>query len=131
MTTERPEIVIEGSLNGTEWKEYTFRWKPSEESQTPNFVQPYMPRLDWQMWFAALSNYERNPWLIQFMIRLLQGSEPVLDLLASNPFPEEPPKYIQAVVYDYWFTDLETREKTGNWWHREDKGFYTPVLQLP
>jgi predicted DCC family thiol-disulfide oxidoreductase YuxK len=131
MTTSRPEIFIAGSNDGQEWKTYDFKWKPGKLNEAPAFVAPHQPRLDWQMWFAALSNYERNPWLIQFMIRLLQGSEPVLDLLASNPFPEEPPKYIQAVVYDYWFTDLETREKTGNWWHREDKGFYTPVLQLP
>ena len=99
--------------------------------RAPAFVTPHMPRLDWQMWFAALSNYERNPWLIQFMIRLLQGSQLVIDLLASNPFPEKPPKYIQAVVYDYWFTNVEAKEKTGNWWYREYRGPYTPVLQLP
>ena len=65
------------------------------------------------------------------MTRLLQGSSPVIDLLESNPFPQKPPKYIQAVVYDYWFTNAETKEKTGNWWQREFKGAYTPVLQLP
>jgi hypothetical protein len=131
MTTSRPEIFIKGSNDGQKWKTYEFKWKPGKLSNPPAFVAPHQPRLDWQMWFAALSNYERNPWLIQFMTRLLQGSQPVLDLLASNPFPEKPPKYIQAVVYDYWFTDTETKEKTGNWWQREYKEPYTPVLQLP
>ena len=131
MTTSRPEIFIKGSDDGKDWKQYEFKWKPGKLDQPPAFVAPHQPRLDWQMWFASLSNYERNPWLIQFMVRLLQGSQPVLDLLANNPFPEKPPKYIQAVVYDYWYTDSETRQKTGNWWQREFKGPYTPVLQLP
>lgn len=131
MTTSRPEIFVKGSSDGKEWKTYEFKWKPGDLKQAPEFVAPHQPRLDWQMWFAALSNYERNPWLIQFMVRLLQGSQPVLDLLARNPFPEKPPKYIQAVVNDYWFTDIETRKKTNNWWQSEYKGPYTPVLQLP
>ncbi|MZH05935.1 MAG: DUF393 domain-containing protein [Nitrospinae bacterium] len=131
MTTSRPEIFIKGSHDGKEWKQYEFKWKPDKLNEAPAFVAPHQPRLDWQMWFAALSNYERNPWLIQLMIRLLQGSQPVIDLLARNPFPDKPPKYIQAVVYDYWFTDAEAKEKTGNWWHREYKAPYTPVLQLP
>ncbi|MDC0206467.1 lipase maturation factor family protein [Nitrospinae bacterium] len=131
MTTSRPEIFIKGSSDGKEWKTYKFKWKPENLNKAPAFVAPHQPRLDWQMWFAALSNYERNPWLIQFMTRLLQGSTPVIDLLESNPFPQKPPKYIQAVVYDYWFTNSETKEKTGNWWQREFKGAYTPVLQLP
>jgi predicted DCC family thiol-disulfide oxidoreductase YuxK len=131
MTTSRPEIFIKGSNDGQEWKTYEFKWKPGELNNAPAFVAPHQPRLDWQMWFAALGNYERNPWLIQFMTRLMQGSLPVLDLLANNPFPEKPPKYIQAVVYDYWFTDAETKEKTGNWWQREYKQPYTSVLQLP
>ena len=107
MTTSRPEIFIKGSNDGEEWKTYEFKWKPGKLNQAPGFVAPHQPRLDWQMWFAALSNYERNLWLIKFMVRLLEGSPFVLDLLANNPFPETPPKYIQAVVYDYWFTDSE------------------------
>ena len=130
MTTSRPEIFIKGSNDGEEWKTYEFKWKPGKLNQAPAFVAPHQPRLDWQMWFAALSNYERNPWLIKFMIRLLEGSPFVLDLLANNPFPENPPKYIQAVVYDYRFTSIGTKEKKGDWWQREYKGSYTPVMQL-
>ena len=82
------------------------------------------------MWFAALSNYEKNPWLIRFMIRLLQGSPPVIALLENNPFPDRPPKYLQALVYDYRFSDSETRSRNGSWWTRKLRP-YTPILQLP
>ena len=105
-------------------------YKPGNIKRRPPLIAPHQPRLDWQMWFAALSNYEKNPWLIKFMIRLLEGSPSVLDLLANNPFPETPPKYMQAVVYDYRFTDTGTKVKKGDWWQREFKGSYTPVLQL-
>ncbi len=131
MTTARPEISIEGSLDGKEWREYGFKWKPGDLKKAPSFIAPHQPRLDWQMWFAALGNYQRNPWLVRMMTQLLKGSQPVLDLLASNPFPDTPPKYIRAVLYDYRFTDGETREKEGTWWRKELKGMYTPVLQLP
>jgi len=131
MTQTRPEIIIEGSDDGQTWKAYGFKWKPGEVTRPPGFVAPHQPRLDWQMWFAALSSYRQNPWLIQFMVRLLQGSKDVLALLAHNPFPERPPRYMRALLYDYRFTDLETRAATGAWWRRELKGHYTPYLKLP
>ena len=107
MTTSRPEITILGSDDRENWLPYEFKWKPGDVTKKPKYVAPYQPRLDWQMWFAALSNYERNPWLIQFMTRLLQGSPKVIALLEKNPFPDSPPEYLQAVVYDYRFTDYE------------------------
>ena len=131
MTTARPEIIILGSDDRENWFPYEFKWKPGNVVNKPEFVAPHQPRLDWQMWFAALSNYERNPWLIQFMIRLLQGSRPVIELLGSNPFPDSPPKYLQALVYDYRFSDSETRNRTGSWWNRKLLRPYTPILQLP
>lgn len=131
MTTSRPEIIILGSDDRENWFPYEFKWKPGNVRKKPEFIAPHQPRLDWQMWFAALSNYERNPWLIQFMIRLLQGSSPVIDLLEKNPFPSNPPKYMQAVVYDYRFTDFETRNRDGSWWTRKLLRPYTPILQLP
>jgi hypothetical protein len=82
------------------------------------------------MWFAALSDYRRNPWIVNFCVRLLQGSPEVLSLLERNPFPNAPPRYIRAVVYDYRFTDFETRRKTGSWWQRELKGDYLPTISL-
>src|SRR5262249_16933832 len=99
MTTERPEIIVEGSDDQTTWKSYEVRWKPGDPLRRPRFVAPHQPRLDWQMWFAALSSFEENPWFQNFLIRLLQGSPPVLRLLEKNPFPDRPPRYVRAVLY--------------------------------
>jgi len=128
MTTSRPEIVVEGSQDGNSWSPYEFKWKPGDIKRRPGFVAPHQPRLDWQMWFAALGNYRQNPWLSKFLMRLLEGSPPVLSLLDHNPFPEKPPRYIRAMKYDYRFTDPATRRQEGTWWRRELMGYYTPVL---
>jgi lipase maturation factor 1 len=133
MTTSRPEIIVEGSNDGVTWLEYEFKYKPGDVKRPPKFVAPHQPRLDWQMWFAALDFYERqqrSPWVINFCIRLLQGSPEVLALLERNPFPNAPPRYIRAVVYDYHFTDFATRRKTGAWWRREREGDYLPAISL-
>ena len=129
MTTTRPEILIEGSDDGTSWRGYEFRWKPGDPARRPAFVAPHQPRLDWQMWFAALGSYEENPWLIQFLQRLLEGSPDVSRLLARDPFATRPPRYVRAVVYDYRFTSPAERAATGAWWRRELKGLYCPVLR--
>jgi predicted DCC family thiol-disulfide oxidoreductase YuxK len=130
MTKERPEIQIEGSRDGIDWSPYEFRSKPGDPSRRPGFVAPHQPRLDWQMWFAALSNYRSEPWLLRFCECLLRNSSPVLRLLRANPFPDAPPRYIRAVVYRYRFTDPETRRATGAWWRRERLGLFAPVLTL-
>ena len=130
MTRTRPEIVLEGSNDGTTWREYTFRWKPGDVMRRPGFVEPYHPRLDWQMWFAALSDYRREPWFLELCRRMLSGSAPVLRLLGPNPFPDAPPRFLRAVVYDYRFTDAAVRRTTGAWWTRRPLGLYCPVLTL-
>ena len=130
MTTQRPEIVVEGSLDGREWKAYEFRWKPGDVRRRPEFVAPHMPRLDWQMWFAALNDARREPWFARFCERVLQDSPPVLALLRENPFPGRPPRYLRATLYDYRFADPATRRETGAWWTRRALGPYTPVLTL-
>ncbi len=130
MTTTRPEIVIEGSADGDTWREYEFRWKAGDLSRPPAFVQPHQPRLDWQMWFAALGRYDQNPWFIAFMLRLLQGSPEVSALLLRNPFPDRPPRFVRAVRYLYGFTNLAERRATGNWWKREPQGLYLPAVSL-
>ncbi|MBI4115586.1 MAG: lipase maturation factor family protein, partial [Candidatus Omnitrophica bacterium] len=130
MTTKRPEIIIEGSHDGKTWSAYEFKWKPGDLKRRPQFVEPHQPRLDWQMWFAALGSYKHNPWFISLMRRLLEGSSDVLNLLAKNPFPDKPPKYVRALLYEYRFTDRETLRTTGNWWRRELKGLYCPVISL-
>jgi hypothetical protein len=82
------------------------------------------------MWFAALNDFRQQPWFLQLCRRLLEGSRPVSGLLASNPFPRAPPKYLRAVLYDYRFTDRAERRRTGAWWRRETLGLYAPVLSL-
>jgi predicted DCC family thiol-disulfide oxidoreductase YuxK len=130
MTTTRREIVIEGSDDGVNWKAYEFRYKPGDVTRRPGFVEPHQPRLDWQMWFAALGDYRQNPWFINLCARLLQGSPEVLSLLKQNPFPDAPPRAVRAMIYEYHFTDPATRRRTGEWWHRELKGIYLPSISL-
>jgi predicted DCC family thiol-disulfide oxidoreductase YuxK len=130
MTTSRSEIIIEGSNDGLTWQAYEFKWKPGELKRRPGFNQPHQPRLDWQMWFAALGDFRQNPWFVQFCVRLLEGSPEVLTLLKTNPFPEAPPRYIRAMVYDYRFTDFATRRQTGEWWQRKLLRPYLPAISL-
>ncbi len=130
MTTTRNEIVIEGSDDGSTWKPYEFRWKPGNVKRNPEFMTPHMPRLDWQMWFAALALDRPQPWLLSLCARLLEGSQPVLGLLKLNPFPNAPPRFVRARVYDYQFTDPAERRETGAWWKRQLEGEYLPALTL-
>jgi lipase maturation factor 1 len=126
MTTERPEIVVEGSVDGLDWRAYEFRDKPGDVHRAPPMVAPHQPRLDWQMWFAALGSYQQNRWFVNFMIRLLQGEPTVTRLLAYNPFPDVPPKFVRARVYQYHFTRWGSRD----WWTREERGTYFPPVSL-
>lgn len=126
MTTTRPEIIVEGSRDGETWLPYEFRFKPGDPARMPPLVAPYQPRLDWQMWFAALGAYQQNRWFVNFMIRLLQGDRTVLALLANNPFGDTPPKYVRARVYEYRFTRFGEK----GWWRREEKGLYFPGVSL-
>jgi hypothetical protein len=130
MTTERPEIIVEGSNDGRGWQAYEFPYKPGDPKRRPAFVAPHQPRLDWQMWFAALGDARQNPWFVNFCMRLLQGSPDVLALLEKNPFPDQPPKYLRARVYNYQFTSPRERKRTGAWWTRELKGEYLPSISL-
>ena len=131
MTTQRNEIIVEGSNDGTNWLAYEFRYKPGDVTRRPSFVAPFQPRLDWQMWFAALGDYQQNPWFGNFCERLLQGSPDVLALLDKNPFPGKPPHFIRAEFYSYHFTNFAERRATGAWWKRESIGEYLPPVSLP
>ena len=121
MTTVRDEIVVEGSDDEVEWRPYEFRYKPGDVSRPPPWVAPHQPRLDWQMWFAALTPADAVPWFEPFCRRLLEGSPDVLSLLARNPFPDRPPRYVRAQLYRYRFGDRA-------WWTRERIGAYSPTL---
>jgi len=127
MTTERYEIIIEGSNDRVNWLPYEFPYKPGDVKRAPPIVAPFQPRLDWQMWFASLGTFESNPWFGRLMLRLLQGSPEVLKLFSKNPFPEAPPKYIRADFYQYHFTDFAGLGKTGDWWRREYRTEYCPA----
>ncbi|MFZ0962521.1 MAG: lipase maturation factor family protein [Terriglobia bacterium] len=130
MTTSRPEIIIEGSNDGETWLDYEFKFKAGDKRRAPRWVEPLQPRLDWQMWFAALGDYRSSPWFTELMRRLLEGSPPVLALLERNPFPHSPPKYLRALIYDYRFTSWSERRAQGEWWHRRLLGGYFPAVSL-
>src|SRR5688572_27920767 len=130
MTTQRIDIVIEGSDDGANRKQYLFSQKPSARNRRPRRISPIQPRLDWQAWFLPFSDYGTESWLHNFLFHLLKGTPDVLSLLRHSPFPDKPPKYIRAVAYDYTFTDWETKKKTGNWWDRKYLGQFSPILSL-
>ena len=130
MTKSRPEIVIEGSADGNDWLPYGFRWKPGALNRAPGWVAPHQPRLDWQMWFAALGSYRQNPWFVRLLERLLRGTPEVTALFAKNPFPHDPPRYVRARLYQYRFTTSAESRATGNWWKRDEAGEYLPAISL-
>ena len=122
MTIDRPELVLEGSADGTRWIPYDFRYKPDAVQERPRFVAPLHPRLDWQLWFAALAPAQSLGWLETLAERLRSGTPEVLGLLGRNPFPDAPPRLVRAVLYDYRFSTPEERRRTGAWWVREVEG---------
>jgi isopentenyl-diphosphate delta-isomerase type 1 len=130
MTTQRPEIVIEGSGDGALWHEYDFRWKPGALARRPRFVQPHQPRLDWQMWFAALDPRSAESWLVPLLRRLLEGEPSVWDLIGPRHPAGEPPRYLRLVYYRYRFSTPQIKRETGAWWQRELVGYLTPAVSL-
>jgi hypothetical protein len=129
MTTTRPEIIIEGSDDRVNWKEYSFRYKPGELHRGLPLVAPYQPRLDWQMWFAALGSYQENSWVGNLLYRLLLGAPAVLRLMEPPPFAK-PPRYIRALLYEYEFTTPAERSRTGAVWQRQLRGVWVGPVSL-
>lgn len=130
MTHPRAELIFEGSNDGHDWREYGFPAKPGDVRKRPTFVAPYQPRLDWQLWFAALESPDENPWVLSLCGHLLKGTPQVLALLGENPFATRPPTYIRVVRYEYHFTDAATRARTGAWWTRTPLDIYVPAMRL-
>jgi predicted DCC family thiol-disulfide oxidoreductase YuxK len=130
MTTQRMEIQIEASQDGQTWEPYLFYYKPGPLNRRLPWVEPYQPRLDWQMWFAALSNARENPWFVRTMVGLLRGSRPIAGLFELTPFSGRLPKLVRATIWEYHYTSWEERRKTGNYWKRELKGLYFPAVGL-
>ena len=135
MTITRPEIEISGSLDGKDWRSYKFRWKPGATDRRPAFFFPHMPRLDWQMWFAALQvegyGFRASPpWLIRFIKALSEQRTDALALLDENPFPEKPPRFIRLRLHQYTFTTYKELKETDNWWTRRLLDRHTIVLPV-
>jgi hypothetical protein len=136
ITRERYEIAIEGTSDETVtdktiWREYGFKGKPDDPARRPPQVAPYHLRLDWLMWFAAMSSARDYPWFPQLLLKLLEGQRDVVGLLRDNPFPDRPPRWIRAQLYLYRFTTPVERKATGRWWHRELVAAYFPAVRLP
>jgi len=130
MTKDRGEIVLEGSVDGMDWLPYEFKWKPGDVKRAPGWCAPHQPRLDWQMWFAALETPQQNSWLLGLVFKLLQGSHDTSRLLAHNPFPDKAPRYIRATFYRYRFTTGSELRQTGAWWKRQELREYLPGVSL-
>ena len=129
MTRERYEIEFQGSMDGKTWTAYPFRYKPQDVHAPPRVYAPYQPRFDWNLWFASLGGWRRNPFVLHVEQRLLDGQPDVLALFVGNPFPDKPPAQIRAVLWQYWFSDGKEKREQGIWWRREQIGLYAPSLQ--
>ena len=133
VTKVRREVIIEGTdeatiTPATRWREYEFKCKPGDIARRPCLISPYQHRLDWQIWFAAMSDHRRHPWLIPFASKLLNNDPGILGLLEGNPFPDRPPTFVRAELYEYHFTDRH--DPTDAWWVKIRVGPYFPPLSL-
>jgi len=130
MTRGRYEIEFQGSNDGENWTAYPFRYKPQALDEPPGIYAPYQPRFDWNLWFASLGEWRQNSIVPLTEERLLSASPDVLALFSGNPFNQAPPKYVRAVLWQYWFTSMAEKRATGLWWRRQLLGLYAPVLTL-
>ncbi|MBV8829812.1 MAG: lipase maturation factor family protein [Acidobacteriaceae bacterium] len=135
ITRPRYDVIVEGTddkvlTSNTRWREYQFKGKPGDVRYYPHQIAPYHLRLDWLMWFAAMSSYQDYPWFVNFVAKLLEGDTQVIGLLRENPFPKGPPHYVRAQLYEYHFTSPEERRKTGAWWKRTFTAPYFPAVSL-
>jgi lipase maturation factor 1 len=130
MTRGRYEIEFQGSEDGANWRPYPFRYKPQALNEAPRIYAPYQPRFDWNLWFASLGDWQDNEIVPLTEERLLVGDADVLTLFGGNPFPHVPPRYVRAVLWQYWFTSTDEKRRTGNWWRRELIGLYAPELTM-
>jgi lipase maturation factor len=126
---ERREIVFEGTTDAVpdgraRWREYQFKCAPCDPVRPPCVITPYHYRLDWQIWFAAMASPNDYPWTLRFVWKLLHNDEGSLSLLAGNPFPETPPRYVRARLYIYRFA----RPGSGRFWNRDLVGDWIPPL---
>ena len=130
MTPHRYEIEFQGSNDGQNWVAYPFRYKPQDVRERPGIYAPYQPRFDWNLWFASLGSWLQNPLVPRTEELLLHGDKDVLSLFAGNPFADAPPKYVRAVIWQYWFSTTRQKREQGIWWTRQELGTYAPTIAL-
>ncbi len=130
MTRGRYEIEFQGSNDGQNWIPYPFRYKPQALDEPPGIYAPYQPRFDWNLWFASLGSWQQDDLVPLTEERLLTKDPGVLALFKSNPFAQSPPLFVRAVLWQYWFTSMDEKRRTGNWWHRQLLGLYAPEITL-
>jgi hypothetical protein len=129
MTRGRYEIEFQGSTDGQTWIAYPFRYKPQKLDEPPRIYAPYQPRFDWNLWFASLGSWREYPIVPNTEVLLLSDDKDVLALFAGNPFSQQPPHQIRAVLWQYWFTTMAEKRATGMWWRRQLLGLYAPTLE--
>lgn len=130
MTTERPEIILQGSMDGRNWETYEFAWKPGDLMRRPRFMGPYEPRLDWQLWFASQGDLRDSPWFLRMVRQILKGEDSVTGLLGKDPFNGKAPRYMRAVVYDYKFSTPSDLWDRDRWWKQGVAEPFMPTVSL-
>jgi lipase maturation factor 1 len=129
MTPHRYEVEFQGSNDGQNWTAYPFRYKPQNLAERPRIYAPYQPRFDWNLWFASLTSWQEAPIVPLTEERLLAGSPDVLGLFAGDPFGGHPPRYVRAVLWQYWFSSPAEKDLGGVWWRRQLLGTYAPTVE--
>jgi len=128
MTPHRYEIEFQGSNDGKTWMPYLFRFKPQDVTERPGIYAPYQPRFDWNLWFASLTTWQSATVVPLTEVRLLEGDQDVLGLFRGDPFASAPPKFVRAVLWQYWFSTAEEKRTQGVWWTRKLLGTYAPTI---
>ena len=128
MTRGRYELEFQGSDDGQTWLTYPFRFKPQDPSKAPGIYAPYQPRFDWNLWFASLSAWRQELFVVRTEQALLKGNTDVLLLFAGDPFPHGPPQQVRVVFWQYWFTTPAEKRSQGMWWRQQQLGLYAPTL---
>ncbi|HYX52516.1 MAG TPA: lipase maturation factor family protein [Candidatus Limnocylindrales bacterium] len=129
MTHQRYEVEFQGSNDGQNWTAYPFRYKPQDPMKAPSIYAPYQPRFEWNLWFASLGPWRQNEFVVQTEERLLRNDSTVLQLFSGNPFSKSPPQKMRVVLWQYWFTSMDEKRRTGAWWTRKLLGEYAPGLE--
>ena len=130
MTRGRYEIEFQGSNDGVTWQPYLFRNKPQLVTERPRIYAPYQPRFDWNLWFASLGDWRQNDMVPLTEEALLENRPQVVALFRGSPFGVAAPKFVRAVLWQYWFTSMEEKRRTGAWWRRSLLGLYAPELTI-